>query len=118
MSDRYNEEGDQIETDPLFYGLTIPTTLDGSVPVQVIPVIIAISAIPTLFTMNPVWLLLTVPLYMLCYALCMDDPHWFRRFWLYWKTKARTRNRSYWGGSSYSPTGSFRRRRARKHYEV
>jgi type IV secretory pathway VirB3-like protein len=42
--------------------------------------------------------------------LCRVDPHFFRRWQLYFQTKARSLTKHLWGGSRLQPSQAFSRR--------
>jgi type IV secretion system protein VirB3 len=97
-----------IEQDPLFGGLTRPSTLFGVPPaafgvIMVVPLMLLIATRMVMFAgLIPV-------LYGIFRAICAKDPRMLRYLALASQTKWRGLNRAFWRASSYSPV-RFRRR--------
>lgn len=94
---------EDLQTDPLFAGLTRPATVAG-VPltafvIEALIVIVAFLASHNIFTF-----LLAIPLHGALYALSAKDPGIFHELLLAAQTNAPVQNRSVWdGAASFSP---------------
>lgn len=102
------EENDLITVDPLFVGLTRPSTLFG------IPYMAAVSefmftAIFFLGHGNPISVLMIIPLHAVLYAVSAADPNVFNSIALWSKTNALCQNRMYWKVTSFSPLSENKR---------
>lgn len=93
-----------ILADPLAVALTRPTMKYG-VTYPALVLIVMVTFETFIFTRNLAWLLLAVPLYGICFLVCMNDPRTFELLVLWAKTKFANllRSRNYWSASSSSP---------------
>ena len=92
-----------MRRDPLFAGLTRPTTLMG-IPSDAFGFMVMTIAIGFMATRNFLVLLLFPVAYAIIKLLCAKDPRFFRYLVLWIQTKGRGMNRALWGNSSYAPT--------------
>lgn len=95
------EEG--IDLDTLFVGPTRPTTVAGVTwPAVVLNIILTIEAF--VWTHNLLWLLLFIPVHVVCYLICLRDPRTFELLGLWGQTKGQAifHNLRYWHASTYS----------------
>ena len=93
-----------IYYDTLFVGPTRPTTYWG-VPWQAFIINVIITMEAFVFTRNLVWLLLFIPIHMICYLICLRDIRTFELIFLWGKDKgiAYLGNFYYWQSATYSP---------------
>ena len=97
-----------MNRDPLFAGLTRPSTLFG-IPSDAFGYLLMVQILVFMGTRNFLVLLAFPVLYAIARLLCAKDPRAFRYLTLWSRTKGRGRNRALWGSSSYSPV-EFRKR--------
>ena len=90
--------------DTLFVGPTRPTTYWG-VPWQAFIINVIVTMEAFVFTRNLTWLLLFIPVHMICYLICLRDIRTFELIFLWGKDKgiAYLGNFRYWQSASYSP---------------
>ncbi|WP_426387781.1 type IV secretion system protein VirB3 [Sphingobium sp. R-21] len=103
MEDALLEEREEIARDTLFLGLTRPALWAG-IPIEAAVPILLVSAIVLIGTNNPVYALVMAAVsYGLARLVVRQDVNAFRLMFLFFRTKAASRNRVFWGGSSYTP---------------
>ena len=91
-------------SDPLFAGLTRPPMLWGvTYSAFILNTIITMQAF--VWTHNLLYLFMFVPVHLVCFAICKNDPRTFDIFFLWARTKGASiiGNGYFWGSSSYSP---------------
>jgi type IV secretion system protein VirB3 len=97
------QEGAQdVQTDPLFVGLTRPATMWG---IPYIAFVVEFMATTLIFLAvgNPLFLLLAVPIHAVLYLVSANDPGIFGSIFLWMKTIGRCRTAAFWGAASFSP---------------
>lgn len=98
-----------IKPFPLFKGATRVPTFFG---VPTMPLLAAVSAVAIIAMWVSLWCwLLLIPLVVIMRLITRHDDRAFSIWWIWFETKARNRNKKFWGGSTYSPTDYRRRRR-------
>ncbi len=102
-------EREELQTDPLFLGLTRPTTALG-IPIgafilEAMVVVIAFLASHNIFTM-----LIALPLHAGLYAISAKDGGIFHEVFLAVRTNAPAQNRKLWRAASYSPMPAMRKK--------
>jgi type IV secretion system protein VirB3 len=103
------EEGAQdVQTDPLFVGLTRPATMWG-IPYAAFVVEFMATTLIFLAVGNPLFLLLAVPIHAVLYLVSANDPGIFGGILLWMKTFGRCRTSRFWGAASFSPLPRRRR---------
>jgi len=89
--------------DPLFLGCTRPSMIWG-ISYEAFIVCMMTAAIVFLGVGNPFYMLIYIPMHVVCYLVCLRDPRAFRLLALWLNTKGRCNTRNHWGGvSSSSP---------------
>jgi type IV secretion system protein VirB3 len=102
-------DDDQIKPFPLFKGATRVPTFFG---VPTMPLLFAVSAVAVIAMWVSLWCwLLLIPVVTIMRLITRHDDRAFSIWWLWFETKARNKNKGFWGGSTYSPTDYRRRRR-------
>lgn len=97
------EEVEELERDMLFLALTRPALFAG-VPIEAAVPILMGGAITMIGLGNPLYALAVAgAAYYAARIVVRHDPNTFKLLFLWAGTKARCRNRVFWGGSSYSP---------------
>ena len=92
-----------LERDVLFLGLTRPALFAG-VPLEAAVPIMMAGAITMIVAGNPLYAIAVAGgAYFAARMVVRHDPNTFRLLFLWTQTKARSRNRVFWGGCSYSP---------------
>lgn len=109
-------DDEKLREETLFLAVTRPTMWLG-VPIEAsLPIALA-SCLTLIIMGNPLYALaLAGALLAISRLIVRHDANAFRLLWLWSMTKARCRNRIWWGGSSYSPlpvTGAKRKGFAR-----
>lgn len=99
---------DRLVEDTLFLACTRPATVAGA-PMEAMGVNLIVSASLFLATHSLLYLLVAPALHLVFREICRHDPNAFRVLWMYLQTKARSRTRSLWGGSSSAPLPLRRR---------
>jgi len=94
---------DKLREETLFLAVTRPTIWMG-VPIEAsLPIALA-SCLTLIISGNPLYALALAGAFLAIARLIVrHDANAFRLLWLWTMTKARCRNRGWWGGSSYSP---------------
>lgn len=96
------------EAFPLFKGATRTATVAG---VPTIPLMFAFIFVASIAMLFSLWLwILIVPLWGVMAAVTKYDDKAFRIWGLFIQTKFRNRNKSFWKGSTYSPS-RYRKRK-------
>jgi type IV secretion system protein VirB3 len=91
-----------ITRDVLFVGATRPPMIYG-VTLEAFLFNGMISAIVFLGVGNPLYLFVGVPIHVIFYLICLNEPRAFKLLSLKIKCMANNRNRSFWKSNSYSP---------------
>lgn len=96
---------------PLFKGCTRSATIAG---VPMIPLILMLIAVAALAMKVSLWCWgLAVPFWFVMAQITKTDDKAFRIWGLWFETKFRNGNKSFWGASSYSPA-NFKKRKFKK----
>jgi|TARA_R110001606_G_scaffold366348_1_gene521463 type IV secretion system protein VirB3 len=102
-------EGELIQVDPLFVGLTRPATLYGipyfAAVIEFMTVVIFFLAVG-----NPLVLLVAIPVHAVLYLVSATDHDFFNSLSLWMNTNALCRSRNYWGAASFSPLADKQRK--------
>jgi type IV secretion system protein VirB3 len=93
---------EDVYTDPLFVGLTRPATMFG-IPYFAFVIEFMVVVIVFLGVGNPLYLLLTVPVHAVLYAISAHDPGIFAGIAMSAKTSSRCVNKGFWGAVTFSP---------------
>jgi type IV secretion system protein VirB3 len=93
---------ESITRDVLFVGATRPPMMFG-VTVEAFLVNGMITAIIFLGVGNPLYLFAGIPIHLLSYLICLNEPRAFKLLGLKMKCMANNRNRNFWKSNSYSP---------------
>ncbi|GLQ00594.1 hypothetical protein GCM10007891_24470 [Methylophaga thalassica] len=96
------EDNEIITVDPLFVGLTRPTTLYG-VPYFAAIFEFMVTVIFFLIHGNPLSLLIIIPVHGVLYLISAADSNIFSAIALWANTSSRCQNRMHWSGVSFSP---------------
>lgn len=88
--------------DPVFVGLTRPTTMFG-VQFEAFIVNFMFSTMVFLGTGNPLHILVMLPIHGLFYVISLKDPRIFSLVMMKVKSLGYCRNRVFWKANSYSP---------------
>lgn len=96
---------DDITEDILFVGLTRPATVAG-IPFGAF--VIEIMAIGILFiaVLDPLYLLLGVPVHAILYLVSSHDPGIFHSMYVWTQTIGKCLNTRFWGAASFSPVAT------------
>ena len=96
-------DDEKLTEEPLFLAVTRPTMWLG-VPIEAsLPIALA-ACLTLIITGNPLYALaLACAFLAIARLITRHDANAFRLLWLWTMTKARCRNRTWLGGSSYSP---------------
>ncbi len=98
-----DDKEDDFTVDPLFLAVTRPALMMG-VPIEAAVLIVGTMSVTLSVFGNPIYAgAVGVVLYALARLITRHDINAFRLFFLWGRTKLANRNRSVWGGSSYSP---------------
>lgn len=98
----------EIKPFPLFKGATRVPTFFG---VPTMPLLAAVSAVGIIAMWISLWYwLLLIPV-VIMRLITRHDDRAFSIWWLWFETKFRNKNKTFWGGSTYSPTNYQRGRR-------
>jgi type IV secretion system protein VirB3 len=90
-------DDEKLREETLFLAVTRPTMWLG------VPIALA-ACLTLIITGNPLYALALAGAFLAIARLIVrHDANAFRLLWLWTMTKARCRNRGWWGGSSYSP---------------
>lgn len=92
-----------VVTDPLFVGLTRPTTIWG---VPYIAFWIEYIAVAVIFLMigDPLYLTLAFPIHGVLFLISANDPGVFSSLAIWFLTNGKSQNTRFWGGAaSFSP---------------
>ena len=103
MSGVAAQPSSRLVEDPLFLAVTRPSMWLG-VPLEAALPIAFIAVLVLLITGNPLYAVgFGGATFAAARLIVRHDANSFRLMMLWIDTKARCRNRSFWGGSSYSP---------------
>ncbi len=96
-------DDERLREETLFLAVTRPTMWLG-VPIEAsLPIALA-ACLTLIITGNPLSAMALAGVFLAIVRLIVrHDTNAFRLLWLWTMTKARCRNRAWWGGSSYSP---------------
>lgn len=93
---------EKLEIDPLFVGLTRPTSL-GGVTIEVFIFNGFLSVILFMAMGNPLYMFIGIPIHFACKLVCAKEPRYFTLLAQYLTTSSKCRNRFFWKAVSYSP---------------
>ena len=91
--------------DPLYLALTRPAMIFGVTYSAFLLNVILVTQV-FITTKNMFYLLIMIPVHVVCYSICQKDPRTFDLFLLFLQTKANSflfGNGRHWKSSSYSP---------------
>ncbi len=92
-----------LAKNPLFLAVTRPALWAG-IPIEAAAFLLIVSASALIETNNPIYAAVVVGLgYSISRLIVRHDVNAFRLLFLWSRTKLGSRNRAFWGGSSYSP---------------
>lgn len=98
-----SDETEILTKDVLFLAVTRPALWAG-IPIEAAVLLLISSASVLIWSNSPVYAALVVAFgYSISRLIVRHDVNAFRLLFLWGRTKAGNRNRSFWGGSSYSP---------------
>ena len=96
-------DDDRLREEVLFLAVTRPTMWLG-VPIEASTPIALAACVTLIVTSNPLYAIaLGAAAFAVARLVVRHDANAFRLLMLWTRTKARCRNRLWWGGSSYSP---------------
>lgn len=98
--DQYDDH--DVETDPLFVGMTRPATI-GGVPYVAFWIEYMVTCIIFLAVGDPFYLLIAAPIHSVLYLISAHDPGVFSSMAIWIMTKGRCRNTRFWGAASFTP---------------
>ncbi len=93
---------EEIVRDIVFVGATRPAMLFG-VTLEAFLLNGLLTSIIFLATGNPLYLFGGLPVHLLCYLICLNEPRRFKLLFLKGKCIAENKNRMFWKCNSYSP---------------
>jgi len=96
------ERIDTLTIDPLFVGLTRPTTIWG-IPYTAFVVEFMLTALIFLAVGNPLYLAVAVPIHCILFLVSSHDLGVFSSIFMWLMTIGRCRNGRHWGSASFSP---------------
>lgn len=91
-----------LTEDTLFLACTRPAMVWG-VPIEAMAINAMLTSLVFILMKNPLYGAIGIGLHVVFRALASRDHNAFRVLLLWVETKGRSRNGSYWGGSSVSP---------------
>jgi type IV secretion system protein VirB3 len=91
-----------VVTDPLFVGLTRPTTIWG-VPFVAFWIEYMVVMVTFLAVGDPFYLLIVIPIHAVMYLISAHDPGIFTSIAIWFITIGKSRNTRFWGAASFSP---------------
>ena len=97
---------------PVFKGLGRKPTFMGVPTTLLLGAFICVAVIAMTFGL--IWWSLLVVVMPVIAIMTRDDEKAFDVLWLELKTRSRNRNKAFWNGSSYAPSGYDKRRPWRK----
>src|SRR5215469_1642279 len=107
-------EEEELTQQTLFLACTRPAMWQG-VPLEALAINGMVTGVVFVVASNPLYMLFGLVIHYIIRTLISFDYNMFTTLRLWAETKARARNKDYWGGSSVSPLPM---RPARKHREV
>jgi type IV secretion system protein VirB3 len=109
-------EAARLTEDTLFLACTRPAMIAG-VTMEAMALNVMFSCILFLVAGSIIYGLVAIPIHGLCRIICRHDPNMFRILLAWIETRGRSRNATFWGGSSCTPLKLIRRYRTRDlHY--
>lgn len=96
------EDDERITEDTLFLACTRPAMVMG-VPVEAMAMNVIVTGFVYLVGHSLLYLSFGVALHLIFRLIVKHDHNAFRVLLMWFETKGRARNRSWWGGSSHSP---------------
>lgn len=102
----------RLTEDTLFLACTRPAMIAG-VTMEAMALNVMFSCILFLAAGSILYGLVALPIHGLCRIVCRHDPNMFRILLAWIETRGRTRNATFWGGSSCAPLKLVRRYRAK-----
>lgn len=97
-----HEDDERITEDTLFLACTRPAMVMG-VPVEAMAMNVIVTGFVYLVGHSLLYLSFGVALHFIFRLIVKHDHNAFRVLLMWFETKGRARNRSWWGGSSHSP---------------
>jgi type IV secretion system protein VirB3 len=97
-----NEQEEPITSDTLFLAITRPAMFHG-VPLEAVGLNMMVSGAIFIAAQSFTVLGVAFAVHFIFRTMVKNDYNRFRVLFAYFETKARSRNSSYWGGSSVSP---------------
>ena len=98
-----SDDTEILTKNELFLAVTRPALWAG-IPIEAAVLLLIGSASVLIWSNSPVYAALVVVFgYSISRLIVRHDVNAFRLLFLWGRTKAGNRNRSFWGGSSYSP---------------
>ncbi len=98
-----NEQTESLTKNTLFLAVTRPALWAG-IPIEAAVLLLIVSASMLIQSNSPLYAGLIAAFgYSISRLIVRHDVNAFRLLFLWGRTKAGNRNRSFWGGSSYSP---------------
>ena len=96
-------DDEPLDKDPLFLAVTRPALWAG-IPIEAGVLILIVSVCTLIASGNPLYAaLVAASSFAVARLIVRHDVNAFRLLFLWGRTKAGNRNRTFWGGSSYSP---------------
>ena len=97
------DDAEILTKNTLFLAVTRPALWAG-IPIEAAVLLLISSASVLIWSNSPVYAAIVVAFgYSISRLIVRHDVNAFRLLFLWGRTKAGNRNRSFWGGSSYSP---------------
>ncbi len=96
------DDDERITEDTLFLACTRPAMVMG-VPVEAMAMNVIVTGFVYLVGHSLLYLSFGVALHFIFRLIVKHDHNAFRVLLMWFETKGRARNRSWWGGSSHSP---------------
>lgn len=98
-----SDETEILTKNDLFLAVTRPALWAG-IPIEAAVLLLISSASVLIWSNSPVYAALVVAFgYSISRLIVRHDVNAFRLLFLWGRTKLGNRNRTFWGGSSYSP---------------
>lgn len=98
-----NDDTETLVKNPLFLAVTRPA-LRAGIPIEAAVLLLISSASVLIWSNSPVYAAIVVAFgYSISRLIVRHDVNAFRLLFLWGRTKLGNRNRSFWGGSSYTP---------------
>jgi type IV secretion system protein VirB3 len=95
-------DDEDVTTDPLFVGMTRPTTMFG-IPFTAFVIELMTTVLIFLAVGNPIYLALGLPIHAIMYLVSVNDPGAFDSIYIWMITSGKCMNTFFWGAKSFSP---------------